>query len=370
MDVLALYQPRNNAPLDDVAQLVGLPGKIGVGGAQVWSAYQAGKIAEIRDYCEADIANTYLLYLRFQLLRGALTAEQHRKECALPARDAGKAERRALARVPVPLVELNVHALDAGGHGIARTEGKVVFVEGALGGETVEAQLLRSKPTFDTARTVRVLKESFGRREPPCPYFDNCGGCAMQHVDARTQVAAKQRVLEDSLGHIGKVRPEQMLPPIYGPAWGYRHRARLSVRYVPKKGGALVGFHERRTSYVADMESCEVLPPHVSALIRPLRELVGTLSIREPPAADRGGGGRRGGGAGVPQPAAAAAGGRGAAAAVRGRGLGAGLSAAARAGQRGAVPSGGGAGPLLRAARVRPAHRASRPPISRRSTMP
>jgi hypothetical protein len=83
MDVLAMYQPRNNAPLDDVAQLAGLPGKIGVGGAQVWSAYQAGKIAEIRDYCEADTANTYLLYLRFQLLRGALTAEQHKKECAL-----------------------------------------------------------------------------------------------------------------------------------------------------------------------------------------------------------------------------------------------------------------------------------------------
>ncbi len=82
MDVLAMYQPRNNAPLDDVAQLAGLPGKIGVGGAQVWSAYQAGKIAEIRDYCEADTANTYLLYLRFQLLRGALSAEQHRLECA------------------------------------------------------------------------------------------------------------------------------------------------------------------------------------------------------------------------------------------------------------------------------------------------
>jgi hypothetical protein len=83
MDVLAMYQPRNNAPLDDVAQLAGLPGKIGVGGAQVWSAYQAGRIAEIRDYCEADTANTYLLYLRFQLLRGALTADQYRKECAL-----------------------------------------------------------------------------------------------------------------------------------------------------------------------------------------------------------------------------------------------------------------------------------------------
>jgi predicted PolB exonuclease-like 3'-5' exonuclease len=83
MDVLAMYQPRNNAPLDDVAQLAGFPGKVGVGGAQVWSAFQAGKLAEIRAYCEADTVNTYLLYLRFQKLRGALTVEHYRKETAL-----------------------------------------------------------------------------------------------------------------------------------------------------------------------------------------------------------------------------------------------------------------------------------------------
>jgi 23S rRNA (uracil1939-C5)-methyltransferase len=180
------------------------------------------------------------------------------------------------------LVELNVHALDAGGHGIARNSaGKVVFVEGALGGETVEAQLLRSKPKFDTARTVRVLQESFGRREPPCPYYENCGGCAIQHADARTQVAAKQRWLEDCFERIGKVEPESLLAPIYGEEWGYRRRARLSVRYVEKKGGALVGFRERRSTFVTDIRGCIVLPPHVSALIPGLRELVGKLSLRE-----------------------------------------------------------------------------------------
>jgi 23S rRNA (uracil1939-C5)-methyltransferase len=180
------------------------------------------------------------------------------------------------------LVELNVHALDAGGHGIARnSEGKVVFVEGALGGETVEAQLLRSKPKFDTARTVRVLKESFGRRAPPCPYYDNCGGCAIQHADSRTQVAAKQRWLEDCFERIGKVEPECLLAPIYGEECGYRRRARLSVRYVEKKGGALVGFRERRSTFVTDIQGCIVLPPHVSALVPGLRELVGKLSIRE-----------------------------------------------------------------------------------------
>jgi 23S rRNA (uracil1939-C5)-methyltransferase len=180
------------------------------------------------------------------------------------------------------LVRLNVAALDAGGHGIARNaEGKVVFVEGALGGETVDAQILRSRPKFDTARTVTVLQAASGRRAPPCPWYESCGGCAIQHADARTQVAAKQRWLEDCLERIGKVRPETMLAPIYGEEWGYRRRARLSVRYVAKKGEALVGFRERRSTFVADMKSCLVLPAHVSALIPELRALIGRLSIRE-----------------------------------------------------------------------------------------
>ncbi|MEX1073968.1 MAG: 23S rRNA (uracil(1939)-C(5))-methyltransferase RlmD [Burkholderiales bacterium] len=180
------------------------------------------------------------------------------------------------------MVRLNVTALDAGGHGIARNaEGKVVFVEGALGGETVDAQILRSKPKFDTARTVAVLQAASGRRAPPCPYYESCGGCAIQHADARTQVAAKQRWLEDCFERIGKVRPDAMLAPIYGEEWGYRRRARLSVRYVEKKGGAMVGFRERRSTFVTDMQGCLVLPAHVSALIPELRALIGRLSIRE-----------------------------------------------------------------------------------------
>jgi 23S rRNA (uracil1939-C5)-methyltransferase len=180
------------------------------------------------------------------------------------------------------LVRLSVHALDAAGHGIARNaEGKVVFVEGALGGETVDAQILRARPKFDTARVVSVLKAASGRRTPPCPWYESCGGCAIQHADARTQVAAKQRWLEDCFERIGKVRPETMLAPIYGEEWGYRRRARLSVRYVEKKGGAMVGFRERRSTFVADMQSCLVLPAHVSALIPRLRALIGQLSIRE-----------------------------------------------------------------------------------------
>jgi 23S rRNA (uracil1939-C5)-methyltransferase len=180
------------------------------------------------------------------------------------------------------LVRLNVHALDAGGHGVARNaEGKVVFVEGALAGEVVDAQLVRSKPKFDLARTLAVVQASSGRRAPPCPHYANCGGCAIQHADARTQVAAKQRWLEDCFERIGKVAPECVLAPIYGEEWGYRRRARLSVRYVEKKGGALVGFRERRSTFVTDIQGCLVLPPHVSALIPGLRKLVGQLSIRE-----------------------------------------------------------------------------------------
>ncbi len=178
------------------------------------------------------------------------------------------------------MVRLSVHALDAGGHGIARNaEGKVVFVEGALGGETVDARILRSKPKFDTARATAVLVESSGRRVPPCPYYESCGGCVIQHADTRTQVAAKQRWLEDCFERIGKVEPECMLAPIYGEEWGYRRRARLSVRYVQKRGGALVGFRERRSTFVTDIQGCLVLPPHVSALIPALRALIGRLSV-------------------------------------------------------------------------------------------
>jgi len=176
---------------------------------------------------------------------------------------------------------LEIDALDAAGRGVARNAGKVVFVEGAIAGELVEARLLEAKPKFDRARVTEILRASASRRMPQCPHFGVCGGCSTQHVDARTQVAAKQRGLEDNLARIGKVTPDAMLAPIYGEEWGYRHRARLSVRYVEGKGGALVGFREKKSTYVADMRSCEVLPPRISALIVPLRELIGKLSIKD-----------------------------------------------------------------------------------------
>src|SRR4030095_2013486 len=112
------------------------------------------------------------------------------------------------------------------------------------------------------------------------PHFGVCGGCSLQHTDSRTQMAAKQRWLEENLARIGKVEPETILPIVYGENWHYRRRARRGARYVPKKGGAMVGFREKRSSYITDMRECHVLPTKISDLISPLRSLVEALSIR------------------------------------------------------------------------------------------
>ena len=172
-----------------------------------------------------------------------------------------------------------IESLDQEGRGVAHVEGKTIFIGGALPGEKVSYQSHRRKPSFEVAEVVDIVQASNARVAPECPHFGVCGGCALQHLEFSAQVAAKQRLLESDLWHIGKVRPETVLPAIYGPAWGYRHKARLRVRHVPKKGGVLVGFNEKASSYVAQMDSCEVLPPHVSALIVPLQELVAKLSI-------------------------------------------------------------------------------------------
>ena len=177
---------------------------------------------------------------------------------------------------------LKVESLDLDAQGIAHNaEGKVVFIEGALPGERVQVQVTRRKNNWEQGEMVALRNESAQRVRPACPHFGTCGGCKMQHFHIGAQVATKQRAVEDALWHLGKVRAGQLLRPIEGPAWGYRFRARLSVRYVVKKGQVLVGFHERKSSYVADMTTCAVLPPHVSALLVPLRELVGAMSQRD-----------------------------------------------------------------------------------------
>lgn len=178
------------------------------------------------------------------------------------------------------MLELTIESLDQEGRGIARAGGKVVFVEGALPGEVVDAEVFKRKPSFDIARAVTIRNANASRVTPRCPHFGVCGGCTLQHADPQLQIAAKQRVLEDALLRIGRVSPDVLLPAIAGPAWGYRYRARLSVRDVPKKGGVLIGFHERKSSFVADMRECHVIPPAISRLLPALRALVESLSIR------------------------------------------------------------------------------------------
>ncbi|MEK8050362.1 23S rRNA (uracil(1939)-C(5))-methyltransferase RlmD [Ideonella sp. DXS22W] len=181
---------------------------------------------------------------------------------------------------------LKVDAIDLEAQGVARNaEGKVVFIEGALPGEEVQVQVGRSKNAWEQGALTALRKESALRVRPGCPHFGlhagACGGCKMQHVDGAAQVAIKQRVLEDNLAHLAKVKAENLLRPIQGPDWGYRFRARLSVRYVPRKGTVLVGFHERKSRYVADMQVCPVLPAKVSQMLMPLRALIGGMDQRD-----------------------------------------------------------------------------------------
>jgi len=175
----------------------------------------------------------------------------------------------------------NVESLDRGGRGVAHVEGKTLFIDGALPGEVVEYALYRGKRNYEFAQTLKVVRSSASRVEPRCAHFGVCGGCSLQHLDETAQVAVKQRVLEDALWHIGRVRAETVLAPVHGLHWRYRNRARLSARMVPRKGGVLVGFRERKSSYVAEMDSCEVLPEAVSALIPRLRQLIAELSISD-----------------------------------------------------------------------------------------
>jgi len=186
---------------------------------------------------------------------------------------------------------VRVESLDLDAQGIARLvpneeeaaqgqSGKVIFIQGALPTELVTYVVTRDKARFSKAKVLDILKPAVFRAEPKCKAFGVCGGCTMQHLDIRAQVAMKQRVLEDDLKHIAKVVPEEILRPMGGPAWEYRHRARLSaVNRSIKKGTVLIGFHEGKSGYVADMTACEILPKHVSDLLPRMRKLVMGLSI-------------------------------------------------------------------------------------------
>ncbi|MBD8532527.1 MULTISPECIES: 23S rRNA (uracil(1939)-C(5))-methyltransferase RlmD [unclassified Massilia] len=180
---------------------------------------------------------------------------------------------------------IEIKSLDADARGVGHlenedgTQGKVVFVEDALPGERVSYEVKKKKKNWEAGRMVTLQRASSMRVEPRCQHFGYCGGCSMQHLEPTAQVAIKGRTLEDNLWHLSKVKAETIMRPMYGPTWGYRFRARLSVRWVAKKETVLVGFHERASAFVADITFCHILPPHLGGMLVPLRNLIGALSI-------------------------------------------------------------------------------------------
>lgn len=173
-----------------------------------------------------------------------------------------------------------VLALNHEGDGIVKA-GKTAFVPGALPGETIRYRRTRRHRQHDEAQLVEVIVPAADRVVPPCPHFGVCGGCALQHLAPAAQLATKGAELADSLERIGRVAPREWLAPLEGPVWSYRRRARLSARFVRKKGRSLVGFRERAAPYVAEIESCRVLAPPFDTLVAPLSLLLTSLSIRE-----------------------------------------------------------------------------------------
>ena len=167
------------------------------------------------------------------------------------------------------------------GRGVARVDGKAVFIEGALPGERVRFRVFKSRRQMDEAGLVDVLTASPDRVVPRCAHFGVCGGCALQHLAPAAQLAAKQRQLLENLQRIGRLQPATVIAPLAGPVWAYRRRARLGIKYVHKKGRVLAGFRERDKPYVADVRRCEILVGRFAALPEQLAALVETMTLRE-----------------------------------------------------------------------------------------
>lgn len=179
---------------------------------------------------------------------------------------------------------VRIDAVGHDGRGIATVNGKKIFVPDVIQGEEVRIVRRKRRRNYDEAGLLEVLRPSAGRCEPRCAVFGTCGGCALQHVAPADQRRIKQTALEENLRRIGGVEPRAWLPPVYDDgatgSWNYRRRARLAVKFVPAKSRVLVGFRERHAPLVTDMRRCEILAPPLDALIEPLSELIGELSVR------------------------------------------------------------------------------------------
>lgn len=184
-------------------------------------------------------------------------------------------------RLPAAPVEVSIDSLSHDGRGVGRVEGKAIFVDGALPGERVSARYVGVHKTYDEAVVETVLEASPLRVVPRCAQAGVCGGCSLQHLAPEAQIDAKQQVLLDNLAHIGKVTPQAILPPLRGPHWGYRTRARLGVKFVRKMQKALVGFREKHKPHLAELTRCEVLHPIIGERLTELAELIAELDARE-----------------------------------------------------------------------------------------
>ena len=190
--------------------------------------------------------------------------------------------RRRKARLPEEPVEADITALSAEGRGIAHVDGRTVFVDQALPGERVRFKYTQLKEKIAEARTLEIVSgRSPDRVSPKCAVFESCGGCSLQHMSTEAQITLKQNALLDQLQHVGKVTPREVLAPLTGPPWHYRRKARLGVRYVPKKQKVLVGFRERNSSFITDTRRCEILHPSVGDLLEPLAQCIHAMALRE-----------------------------------------------------------------------------------------
>ena len=185
--------------------------------------------------------------------------------------------RRRRNKLPLDPIEVEIESLDHEGRGITHNDGKIMFVDGALPGETVLCRYTQKKRRFDQARTVEVIKASPERIDAKCPHFGVCGGCSLQHMSDDKQLEVKQGVLLEQFEHIGQVSIPEVLPPLRDGLWNYRRKARLGARYVEKKEKLMVGFRERYGRYLTDMSRCEVLHESVGERIEVLQELIRSL---------------------------------------------------------------------------------------------
>lgn len=175
--------------------------------------------------------------------------------------------------------EATIDTLSHDGRGIAKLDGKVTFIDNALQGETVKFHYLKTNRQWDEGQATTILKASDDRSEPICPYYSQCGGCSLQHLSSQSQLQLKQNTLLEQLQHFAGTSPQSILPPVTGPTNGYRAKARLGVRYVNKKGPVLVGFREKFSNFITDMQHCPILTPEVDGAIGDLRDTISDLSI-------------------------------------------------------------------------------------------